>query len=264
MPHPLDSARHRLERADQNIRDLHAEIIEFLAPYPPLGFSVINKEVVFKDEDRQARFDVLREHAKQSAIPRFSVLAGEIIHHLRSAFDHVAWQLSCPEARLRFPNSIEFPVCAARPRACSWTPEETKHSRYCGKIQGILSVTALARIYGLQPYTGTDRRNHPLLLIHDMDRFDKHRELVVTTNIVQVDLSANVFERFRTVKDPASGGQHILSLMWPPKVDMGGEIRAEIAFAKLGGRENEAIIQSLQDLLRFAVNSVELFAEEFR
>jgi hypothetical protein len=40
--------------------------------------------------------------------PRFSVLAGEIVHHLRSCFDHVTWNFSVgatPEhKRIDFPG----------------------------------------------------------------------------------------------------------------------------------------------------------------
>jgi hypothetical protein len=102
VAHPLDSARHRLERADENIRNLTAEIAEFLAPFPRVRLDGVNP--VISDENRR-KFEVIRKQALSgTAWPRFSVLAGEIVHHLRCAFDHVIWQLSTPAAQNVIPQ----------------------------------------------------------------------------------------------------------------------------------------------------------------
>src|SRR5207245_7880328 len=106
--HPLDSARERLKRANENIRNLDSEIKVFLTPFPRVTWK--GTDPVFTDVDQKA-FDVLREHAKSGAeLPRFSVLGSEIVHHFRCAFDHVIWELSTPDARKSFGRKIDFPV----------------------------------------------------------------------------------------------------------------------------------------------------------
>src|SRR6266850_676840 len=113
MAHPLDSARERLKRADENITNLNSEITELLAPFPRVRLE--GTEPKISEPDRQ-KFEVLRKLALSgTALPRFSVLAGEIVHHLRSAFDHVAWQLSSAAVRAASPNQIEFPVFPTKP-----------------------------------------------------------------------------------------------------------------------------------------------------
>jgi hypothetical protein len=46
---------------------------------------------------------------------RFSVLAGEVIHHLRSCLDHLVWQLSSEPFRSAHSDRIEFPVYERAP-----------------------------------------------------------------------------------------------------------------------------------------------------
>jgi hypothetical protein len=136
MPHPLDSAHERLKRADEQIKNLNIEISEFLAPIPVVTF--FGREPIVTDENRQA-YRQLQEFISHTEIPpRFSVLAGEIVHHLRSAFDHVAWELSSDAERRDHATRIEFPIF---PDALD---DKGKLTRFERKIEGISSPTALA------------------------------------------------------------------------------------------------------------------------
>lgn len=261
MAHPLDSARERLNRADENIRSLKAQVTKFLAPFPRAKFR--GKKAIWREGDREA-YEVLRKQALSGTeLPRFSILAGEIIHHLRCAFDHVIWQLSTPEARKKFPNDIEFPVNDSPPGPCKWRDREqkVKHSSYCRKVKGVASVTALARIDDLQPYKRTD--NSPLLLIHDLDRFDKHRELVVVIPSVAAHATAEAFQSFRTVNHPASGGVQLLGPARPPTVKVYADLFAQVAFAEFGLRQSQPLVELLEELAHFASDSIESFAGEF-
>jgi len=261
LMHPLDSARERLKRANENIRNLNSEVNVFLDPFPRISWKGDNS--VFTDADQHA-FNVLRENAlKNNTLPRFSVLAGEIVHHLRCAFDHIIWQLSTLEARARFATDIEFPVCDSRPKVCKWAPDKVKHSRYCGKVKGVASITALTRIDGLQPYNRTDPHNSPLLLIHNLDRFAKHRELNVVIVNIGMSLQGRGLQGFRAVKDSATGGFQILGPAGPPQMEMYGELSAQIMFAEFSERKGDPLIKFLNDLARFTSDSIEAFAVEF-
>jgi hypothetical protein len=191
VPHALDGARERLKRADENIRNLNREITDFLAPAPMVTVAVDYGagEPIVTDEDRKA-YEKLKEFISSTTInPRLRVLTGEIIHHLRCAFDHVAWQLSSADLQAKSPNQIEFTVFTERPKPCG--VRKNKISRYCRKVEGIASPTALARIDALQPYTRTNPLRHILWLIHDMDRIDKHRELILVAFSGQINVMAN-------------------------------------------------------------------------
>jgi hypothetical protein len=261
LPHPLNSARERLKRANENIRDLDSEISIFLAPFPLIPWK--GADPVFTDADQKA-FDVLREHAKSGVgLSRFSVLASEIVHHLRCAFDHVIWELSTPDARKRFGSGIYFPVEKSSPECILKPTGKVKHSSYCRKIKGITSLTGMERIDALQPYKRVDPQNSPLMLIHDLDRFAKHRELSVVIPNVGMHIRGREFQRFRMVKDSASGGLRVLGPAGPPKMDVHGELSAQVAFAEVIERKGEPLVKFLSDLAHFASDAVESFANEF-
>jgi hypothetical protein len=257
VSHPLDSARERLKRADENIRLLNAEIIKLLAGAPVVDFEGENP--TFSQEESE-RFEALKNFIRDQTVqPRFSVLAGEILHHLRSAFDHLAWQLSSPDQRLRFPTRIEFPVFSESEHRSG----EKKLCRYCRKVEGIISPTALTRIDSLQPYKRVDPLRDPLWIIHDLDRIDKHRHLVLAIYTMNVNVSG--FLTFEGV------GEHRAYEIWPrsfkrigpPKMEVRGKMSAQVTFREFSKRNDEPIFPMLQNLLRFATKAVESFAGEF-
>jgi len=191
------------------------------------------------------------------------VLAGEIVHHMRSAFDHLIWQLSIQEARDKFAGDIEFPV-SEHPPECIWRVSDgkVKHSSYCRKTKGVTSITALTRIDNLQPYKRIDRDNSPILIIHTLDKFDKHRELVDVSAQAAGRGVGRVRRVVNTVKDSASGGMRLIPV-GPPKVEVYAELFAEVAFTKLRQWKSQPLIPFLEDLLSFTRDSVESFAGEF-
>jgi hypothetical protein len=233
--------------------------MDFLTPFPRIKTYQIN--TVWSDDQKQA-FEELKKLTRDSKVPpRFSVLVGEIIHHLRSAFDHVAWQLSSQAERNnpKIARHIEFPVFTKKPKRGT----EDKPSSYDRKIQGIRSFTALIRIDGLQPYKRPDPLNHDLWLIHEMDIVDKHRELNLVVFAIGTSIQATRSQRFTGVKDSATGGVRITGPAGPHKVEVYVELSAQVTFSNVGTRENEPTIPILQQLSGFAADSVELFSSEF-
>ncbi len=264
--HPLDGARERLKRADENIGHLNTEVSQFLASIPRAIFKPgPDGNMVISDENREA-YQAIRESAlAQQSMPRLSVLAGEIIHHFRSALDHVMWQLASAEHRRKFESTIEFPVCE-KWQECfiRESDREVKHSAYCRKVQGLTSIAALTRIYWLQPYHRADLFNSPLLQIHLLDKFDKHRELVEIAS--QPFLRAHRFEQrvVNAVINRATG--EVLRFVGPAevtKVDVHAELFIDVAFTELRKWETQPLIVFLEKLLRFTSDTVESFAGEF-
>jgi len=94
-------------------------------------------------------------------------LAGDVVHNLRSALDHLAQQLAlvgCPSLTDKELRQIEFPI------AESLAKYEADKAR---KVKG-MKPEAIKKIDGLRPYKGG---NDALWRLHELDNIDKHRAL---------------------------------------------------------------------------------------
>ena len=125
---------------------------------------------------------------------------GDAVHNMRSAFDHLAWQLV--EAGGGIPNrSTYFPICK--------TPEQYASAIGQGEIDKMRPGTEKLLRY-IQPYESGD---DTLWNIHTLDRMDKHR-LILTVTMV---LNAWIFPiqpawevKFdSTFREPLEEGQEI-------------------------------------------------------
>lgn len=264
MVHPLDGARERLKRADENIRNLNAEISKFLDPAPVIEFlyDLDRGKPILTDENKKAAEELRQFVLTHPVKPRFKVLVGEIIHHFRSAFDHVAWELSDPVLQTDSPHQIEFPVARKPPSVCGLT--KRKMCSYCRKVEGIASPTALTRIERLQPHHGIDPDRHPLWLIHDMDRTDKHRELILAVHAMSISVDATARVEAIGEINPWEIKPRSAFIYNVPQVDVKGKMFAQVTLGQFTKRDDEPIIPTLQNLLRFARDAVESFAGEFR
>ena len=152
--HPFAGIAEKLKRANQNIVDLNSKIDAFIqgGKYP-----------VIPDPGSESWKEVLDYH-KAKPIPLvFGVLAGEIVHHLRSCLDHVIWHFSDSVQRIECQNVIEFPIFSAEPR------KKEELARYARKVQAVSNTNVLALIKNMQPYAaGPDTLNGALLILHNI------------------------------------------------------------------------------------------------
>ena len=188
--HPFAGITEKLKRADENIVNLKSEIDVFIQsgkyPVVPHANDKVFHEAVSYHRDRK--------------IPlRFSVLVGEAVHHLRSCLDHIVWHFSDSSARAK-PGSIEFPIFEIQPS------DKKEIERYARKIKGITNANVLRLIEEMQPYNvGADVANHLLLIIHNMDRWDKHRELVIVDSGVSLAIPTHMVDLQRMASLYAQG-----------------------------------------------------------
>ena len=105
----------------------------------------------------------------------WSAMIGDVLHNLRSALDHLAWQLVLAAGGK--PNKWRnyFPIHLACPKDQDGFPVPLY-------LAGKVSVEAIEFIESVQPYHGrnSDERREALWLLHDLNRIDKHRELLVS------------------------------------------------------------------------------------
>src|SRR5271157_2960339 len=191
---PIEGIKEKLKRAHEDIVNLQVEITRFFkeSEHPIVG-----------NED----FQVLKQKAKYHhgrRLPlRFSVLAGEVLYHLRSSLDHMAWLLAKPEIREKTPVRIEFPIFCER-------FSKDGVSSLKGKIEIFASDAAQKIIERIQPYNGREPLNDILWLIHDLDRKAKHRELpLVVTRFDFGSLKLNALAGFYIDNRPIPLPDHV-------------------------------------------------------
>jgi hypothetical protein len=154
MVFEIDGIDARLERAKENIINLTAEISAFLRG--------VCDGIVRSDEP---------------PIPsRLGAWAGESIYLMRSALDHLAWQLVIA-AGGEPGQRTAFPVFALDPAR-----HEESLAKYDGCVEG-MSDTAKVRIQRLQPYHRHGRRKQNVLwILDDLSSTDQHTGLALRFN----------------------------------------------------------------------------------
>lgn len=161
MPHPLDGAYLRIERAQHHIAELNALESAFRVDH--------EKDIVIEFHPvTQIAGVVLKEEAKVVP-PIFSVIAGEATYNLRAALDYLVFELVKLDWGARTQNRAKFLI-------------EDSSSSLWGKVKGRngplrgLSDKHVAMVEGLQPYKGHAWAKK----LRDISNPDKHRELSVT------------------------------------------------------------------------------------
>jgi hypothetical protein len=255
VSHPLDGCRAKIVRAGDHLETLDREARRFV-------------------EDHTYRFDleqdpdtghilVVVHSTRQPPVQppsRLSVIVGDVLHNLRSALDHLVWQLAIIGTGPKEPLN-QFPIFD--------TPEKFKEK--CERYLHGVRPEHRATIETYQPYHGGN--GLALGVIATLNDIDKHRVVhgsskfgltgpgtISLTNV----RSAQIQLRDITHLDDGAEIYRILSAdIIDPKaiVNVQTEVRYSITFG-----EREGIAASRADLLicRDVVsNIVESFAGEF-
>jgi hypothetical protein len=244
---PFAGIREKLNRSKEGIRRLEVEVQAFLngSEYPTPQADHLLAEAI----DRQLN----------RPIPlRFSVLAGEIIHHLRSCLDHIVWYFSDEQYKQKFCKKIGFPIFRERPSAA----QEESHYRL--KIRGVRDPHVLKLIEELQPYNFAGPSDSALLAIHELDIVDKHRTLplVRPSTAIKIDLPL-----LRSLIAQANGKIDDVEMVIENNADLLGQkiqLVPEIVFEDLPEGRQGSVIQMLYMMHNEVFAVVETFAEHAR
>jgi hypothetical protein len=247
--HPLHGVYLKLKRADENIINLQAEID---------GFFKGCKYPVIPNRNDERLQEALKYYRELRVPLRFSVLAGEIVHHLRSSLDHIVWTLTdksykTPENE----SAIAFPILRDRPVT------KREIASFDRKIGGVKHSWAVNLIKKFQPYEAADPLDDPLLIVHDMDRLTKHRELPLVITSVVVTVTSNSAELHAAIwaytqgrkLSPREDALVTLAVQQQPNP------RLNVAFPQFGKRKTQTIVPSLVQLLNHVVSVSEGFAD---
>lgn len=170
-PHPLFGCQLKLDRAYEHMEALNRAMQGFLwrGPYE-----------LWKNIDRQTNDYVVYMRIRDDPPIKWSIIIGEICHNLRSALDHLAWQLV--KANGNKPNrNTGFPIFSDDPFADN--ASEKTLERWERMTRG-MHTDDIAILKGFQPYNTGDQAN-PLFMLNSLSNRDKHREMHFTQNVAR-------------------------------------------------------------------------------
>lgn len=265
----LSGVQAKLERAQELTNILDVEIAEYLAA----NKSKLKIKKVFQNNGLRYAFVV----SGDLDIPlRFSILFGEIVHHLRSSLDHLVWALVVKNGG-KPANKNQFPICQ--------TPEDFREQCKRGRLNG-MSERAKDIVRSQQPFTNKDKLNTILQVVSDCNNCDKHRLLVVAAGAANISEQmtigsdpeiANLPER--QGKNPAIVGFGMpgikkltsednvifsIDLAEPaPEFKVDADFEFHVVLEKIGSNENLPIIKLAPFLVAGVIGTVRLFAKEF-
>jgi len=183
----------KIERANKHIMDLEREVSAFIEDNP-------GRELLACDTDPETGDIIYRVKYNRPIPIAIQLIAGDIAHNLRSALDHLVWQLV--EAGGGRPNGFTaLPVC-----------KDTEHfqSRKTTKKVAGIAPEAKRLVELMQPYNALDNM---LLAITEVNNFDKHRLLFVVAKKITAT-RVGIGERTAASLPPGAGTVLDLTFDW--------------------------------------------------
>jgi len=236
----FDGIGEKLIRAKENIYNIYSEMERFFeeCDYP-----------ILPENDHDLLLKANEYHKNRVIPPRFGVLTGEIIHQLRSCFDHIVWHFSLDSlGSIKKPWQIEFPVFKERP---------VDRAKFETKIQGVTDHRVRDLIEQHQPYNAADPLDNPLWIIHNFDIADKHKEVIFCVTARGIALPREMkgilecYQREHPELSAAQAARHF-------KISDTSQLC--ISFKNFGQRETVSVTEGLIDLFEYTLN----VAKEFK
>lgn len=191
MGNGIKSAKLKLARAEKHVRAIKRCVAKYSGSTP---HKIVSKS----------------KYQKQLNIPKpppleISLLAGEAIYQMRSALDHLAFELIQQNPNIDtidpgWRENTQFPLRTRIPK--NSVPPLPK-SRFAGDLPGIADKP-FAFVESLQPYYGIGAINNALRFLVHLSNIDKHRHL----NLIRPRTKA--FESVRFVSGSTHTGYSML------------------------------------------------------
>ena len=260
MAHHLDGCRAKLARAEELIEELTAALLAFLLqsrPYTSEGeFDAATSDWVV----------VFRVHEEPPS--RWGVLIGDVVHNLRSALDHLAWQLVLlngaePTARTQFPIYSDE-VAYRRERA-----QEL--------IAGMRDEDKAA-VETFQPFrqNAAEVKPHHLAVLQELSNFDKHRVLHTTLvqtaasqfsvyNLEDISAISELRPQFGVLQDGSELVRiGVVADGTAPRLQVDAQLRLDVAFAdEESSVHDENVVGVLVELREYVDVVIDAFAPSF-
>jgi hypothetical protein len=205
----------------------------------------------------------------------FSVVTGEIVHHMRSSLDHIICALVTQNGGT--PTYLhQFPICT--------TKDAFKKACERGYIKGVGS-TAKQIIKDVQPFTTATPDDTVLFVVSQYDNADKHRLLTVLTSIATVgDITIGTDDSIEKPEGRKSNtptivgfgdlgmkrldkdGVNVFSIQLAepaPELTASAPLAPQLALDRCGRVELAPLIPTLRNLLIGTQHTIESLSQEF-
>ena len=235
MPHPLDGCNAKLNRAHEHLATLTAAHRDYLATKPYVA-----------DQEYRPDADEIVYFGRVVNPPplRLGVVIGDLIHNLRSALDHLVWQLVMWNGRTPTRDN-QFPVCT----------DASKWGKTSARMLSRVRQEHVDLIRSVQPFGKIDPGASPLARLHRLWNEDKHQ--VVSTLLGAVRDPTDVsfirrpisLDKFTPVRDIAE----MISAEGYYGIPLGsGQPLARLKIKASGPRPNAAMLSQWIAGLAFA------------
>lgn len=164
---PFDSARLKIVRAYGHMKAINGEVDAALRSQP----NGVVAEIEPESGDKVYRADLTWQPPRE-----FGLLFGDFVHNLRSALDHMVWDLVRLNLDSGDPDSkTEYPIY--------WDPDHYARKHEAPrKLRGV-HPKALDTIEQAQPYHAPKPKSSPLWALRMLDIADKHQTLLLTASV---------------------------------------------------------------------------------
>jgi hypothetical protein len=152
----LDSSLAKIGRANEHLSSLQSEARQYLASQP---YKIATRR------DPESRRLIYFMSEVRTTPPRLSAMIGDVIHNLRAALDHLAYQLVWVGAGKVPGSHVYFPIADSREIYLEQRRKQLKGA----------APNAIAAVDALTPYRGS---NNVLWKLHKLNNVDKHRVLL--------------------------------------------------------------------------------------
>ncbi len=160
MKASLNSVRLKLDRAEEHF----SAVVAFLG-----GFSIGQVELI-AEENKNTHTGFLRVHLPKPP-DQLSLMVADFLYNIRSALDHLVWQLVLANPP-NIPNGkTAFPICSS--------PKNFEDAKKRKRLDGV-SDPAKALIETFQPYPGRQQTLRTLSTLHETD---KHQTFNLVTAV---------------------------------------------------------------------------------
>lgn len=258
----LDAIAVKVERAKELLGSLIAEQRAYLDSDP---------YVVATKRDPESRRLIYYVESVRPVPLKLSALLGDTIHNLRSALDHLAYQLVLLGTGTTPSSQIYFPIAEDPAKYLDQRRRQLKGAK----------PAATATVDGLKPYKGG---NDELWMLHRLNNIDKHRVLITagsafrSMNIgphlhrtMQEHLgSSPMGEKFKEIRFdlllrpadrefPLAAGVELFIDGPDAKVNEEIQFRFEVAFGEPGIAYGVPMVETLASLVKRVEDVLPLF-----
>lgn len=182
MKPSLKNPKLKIERSKEHLDVLYSELIKFLDTKPCR---------ITTKEDAQNALYIMRIHMP-TIDSRLAILAGDAIDNLRSALDHIAWQLALTNGG-RPHNRTAFPVVDVN---------TTEKMRTFSNVTRDITAEAVNEIKALQPYLrGASYQSDLLWKLDKLCNINKHRVVPAECTSLDFKIPKGIKPTFGTLND---------------------------------------------------------------